>query len=181
MHFNKTQHLLPPAENPPKSGWTTHTYGPMMPHTSRPPLQPWNGTVPSMDFSSESTGQDGKLSSAGLKEGGFRIGKPVGCKPFGEVVAALGSRRGVAAIITEMNLRARKAFNKHSALPCAATPLKSHSTKHWLGGSLVGGTILAHHGWHPQGCQQHPTPADTPHDAPSAATGEQWEAWHVRT
>ena len=54
-------------------------------------------------------------------------GESVGCKPFGEIIAALGSPfafgEGVAAIIAEMNHRAHKAFNKHAALLCAATPL----------------------------------------------------------
>ena len=52
----------------------------------------------------------------------------VACRPFGEVITALGSPitfgEEVAAIATEMNHRARRAFHKHAHLLCAPTALE---------------------------------------------------------
>ena len=67
----------------------------------------------------------------------------MGCKPYGEVITALGSPitfgESVAAITAERNHRARKAFHKHAALLCAATPLKGRLTLHQ---TLVRGAAL---------------------------------------
>ena len=121
--------------------------------------------------------------------GEFRIGGAMaGCKPFGEVITALGSPitfgESVAAIITEMNHRARKAFHKHAALLCAATPLKGRLTLHQ---TLVRGAAL----W---GGQAWPVTDGILRAInttqllqirrmmhPARRPGEQWEAWHIRT
>ncbi|CAE7590509.1 unnamed protein product, partial [Symbiodinium necroappetens] len=76
--------------------------------------------------------------------GSFTIGgEQVHCLPFGTVITALGSPitfgESVAAIVTEMNHRARKAFHKNSRLLCAPTPLKRRTTLHQ---GLVRGAAL---------------------------------------
>ena len=112
----------------------------------------------------------------------------VGCKPFGAVITTLGSPltfgEGVAAIISEMNHRARKAFHKHAALLCAPTPLKGRIV---LQQTLVRGSAL----W---GGQSWPISDGILRAMnttqllqirrmmqPARRPGELWEAWHIRT
>ena len=76
--------------------------------------------------------------------GSFTVGgKQVPCKPFGEVITALGSPitfgEGVAAIVAELHHRARKAFHKHAKLLCAPTPLTGRIRLHQ---TLVRGAAL---------------------------------------
>ena len=109
------------------------------------------------------------------------------CKPFGEVITALAPitfAEGVAAILTEMHHRARRAFHKHSKLLCAPTPLRGRIKLHQ---TLVRGAAL----W---GGQSWPI-TDTLLKAmnstqlghirrmmhPARRPGETWEAWHIRT
>ena len=191
--LQETQHLLPPAKGPapPESGgaymddtylWShdaTHlqaTLAALERHLARHGL-----TI--------NPGKTAIIFSQPTGGGTFRIGgEVVGCKPFGDVITALGSPitfgESVAAIIAEMNHRARKAFHKHAALLCAATPLKGRLTLHQ---TLVRGAAL----W---GGQAWPV-TDGILKAmnttqllqirrmmhPARRPGEQWEEWHVRT
>ena len=191
--LQETQHLLTPAKGPapPESGgafmddtylWShdpTHlqaTLAALERHLARHGLLINPGKT-AIIFSQPQGG------------GEFRIGgEMVGCKPFGEVITALGSPitfgESVAAIITEMNHRARKAFHKHAALLCAATPLKGRLTLHQ---TLVRGAAL----W---GGQAWPVTDGILRAInttqllqirrmmhPARRPGEQWEAWHIRT
>ena len=106
--------------------------------------------------------------------GSFTIGgQQVHCLPYGSIITALGSPitfgESVAAIVTEMNHRARKAFHKNSRLLCAPTPLKKRITLHQSlvrGAALWGGASLADYRCHSQSYQQHSAPADPQNDAP---------------
>ncbi|CAE7552733.1 unnamed protein product [Symbiodinium necroappetens] len=121
--------------------------------------------------------------------GALRIGgEAVSCKPFGEVITALGSPltfgESSAAIVAEMNHRARKAFGKHSRLLCAPSPIRERIKLHQ---TLVRGSAL----W---GGQSWPV-TDGILKAinttqllqvrrmmcPNRRPGERWEEWHVRT
>ena len=121
--------------------------------------------------------------------GGFVVGgKLVPCKPFGEVIIALGSPltfgEGVAAIIAEMQHRARKAFHKHSKLLCAPTPLKGRIKLHqtlvrgaalWGGQSwpITDGILKAINSTQLNHIRRMMHPARRP--------GETWDQWHIRT
>ena len=77
--------------------------------------------------------------------GTFHIGgEEVACLPYGAVTTALGSPltfgETTAAVIAEMQHRARKAFHKNAKLLCAPTPLKARLTLHQ---TLVRGAVLA--------------------------------------
>ncbi|CAE7382151.1 unnamed protein product, partial [Symbiodinium sp. CCMP2592] len=88
-----------------------------------------------------------------MKTGGgsFHIGgEEVACQPFGTVVTALGSPitfgEEVAATISEMQHRARRAFHKHAKLLCAPTSLDSEENDApWeKSRRVVGGVECAH-------------------------------------
>ena len=123
-------------------------------------------------------------------EGGtFQIGgKAVPCKPFGDVIIALGSPitfgEGVAAIIAEMHHRARKAFHKHAKLLYAPTPLKGRIKLHQTlvrGAALWGGQawpitdsiLKAINSTQLNHIRRMMQPARRP--------GETWEQWNQRT
>ncbi|CAE7319888.1 unnamed protein product [Symbiodinium sp. CCMP2456] len=121
--------------------------------------------------------------------GEFLIGgAQVGCMPFGTVITALGSPitfgEGVAAIVTAMNHRARRAFQKNSKLLCAPTPLKARIHLHQAlvrGAALWGGQswpvteaiLRAINSTQLQQIRRMMHPARRP--------GEEWGEWNVRT
>ena len=90
----------------------------------------------------------------------------------------------VAAILTEMNHRARRAFHKNSKLLCAPTPLKARIK---LQHTLARGAAL----WRGQAWPISDTILKALNSTqlqqicrmmhPSRRPGEQWEAWNVRT
>ena len=118
------------------------------PGAPRPPHQP---------------GEDSRHLQPATRRGGVS-----NWRGHSEMQALWGSHNGpwipitfgesVAAIITEMNHRARKAFHKHAALLCAETPLKGRfdaTPNPSQGGSVVGGASMASYRWHSP-CHQHP-------------------------
>ena len=99
------------------------------------------------------------------------------CKPFGEVIIALGSPitfgESSAAIVAEMNHRARKAFGKHGRLLCAPSPIKDRIKLQQTlirGAALWGGAILAHHRRHSESHKYYPAAANPAHDESESST-----------
>ena len=108
----------------------------------------------------------------------YHRGKAVACRPFGEVITALGSPitfgEQVAAIVTEMNHRARRAFRKHAHLLCAPTALEERIRLHQTlvrGAAMWGAESWQKYGSHVQGGQQHADGTGPQNDAPRAPTG----------
>ena len=115
--------------------------------------------------------------------GSFHIGgAEVACKPFGEVITALGSPitfgEEVAAIVAEMHHRARRAFHKHAKLLCAPTSLDSR-LKLQQGGSTLGGGQITDAILKAANSTQLQQIRRMMH--PGRRPGEPWEQWHVRT
>ena len=128
-------------------------------------------------------------SSTAAGGGTFIIGgKAVACRPFGEVITALGSPitfgEQVAAIVTEMNHSARRAFHKHAHLLCAPTALEERIRLHQ---TLVRGAAM----WGAESWQNTAAmfkAANSTQTAqvrrmmhPGRRPGESWEDWNVRT